>query len=315
MSDGRWTKFCIVGVGGHARNRVIPAIAANGQQLVGVVSRRPDADEGAPRFASVAEAVAALPADTAFFIASPPTVHFEQAMAALSAGRDVIVEKPAFVTEAEARSAVAAADASGTLLIEGFMNRETATHRLFLEEWGRQAPARVVSTFTLPAVPADTFRVDPAVGASNLYDVASYVLGALIDAGADASGVTLDRVDEAGRPDRERLHLSGRLGNVDFSAVTGVSDAYANEMRLVRRDGSEIAVTPFVYGRPGPRRIVRTAGGTVTEETIEDVNAFEAMLNVPRSDWRSTAPARGARMIELTRQLERLGRRLLELRP
>jgi hypothetical protein len=60
---------------------------------------------------------------------------------------------------------------------------------------------------------------------------------------------------------------------------------------------------------------VRTAGGTVTEETIEDVNAFEAMLNVPRSDWRSTAAARGARMIELTRQLERLGRRLVELRP
>jgi hypothetical protein len=59
---------------------------------------------------------------------------------------------------------------------------------------------------------------------------------------------------------------------------------------------------------------VRTAGGTVTEETIEDVNAFEAMLNVPRSDWRSTAAERGARMIELTRQLERLGRRLIELR-
>ena len=100
MSDGRWTKFCVVGVGGHARNRVMPAIAANGQALVGVVSRRPDADEGAPRFPTVTEAVAALPADTAFYIASPPTVHFEQAMAALEAGRDVIVEKPAFVTEA-----------------------------------------------------------------------------------------------------------------------------------------------------------------------------------------------------------------------
>lgn len=311
----RWTRFCIAGVGGHARNRVIPAIAANGQTLVGVVSRRADADEGAPRFATVAEAVDALPAETAFFIASPPTVHFEQAMAALEAGRDVIVEKPAFVTEAEARAAVAAAEASGALLIEGFMNRETATHRLFLEEWARETPARVISTFTLPAVPADTFRVDPAVGASNLYDVTSYVLGALIDAGADVSGVTLDRADEAGRPDRERLHLSGRLGGVEFTAVTGVAEAYANEMRLVRADGSEVAFTPFVYGRPGPRRVLRTADGRTTEETIDDVNAFEAMLATPRQVWRATAEARSVRMIELTRQLERLGRRLVELRP
>ncbi len=314
MTEGRWTRFCIVGVGGHARNRVMPAIAANGQTLVGVVSRRPDADEGAPRFATVAEAVDVLPGDTAFFIASPPTVHFEQAMAALEAGRDVIVEKPAFVTEAEARAAVSAAEASGALLIEGFMNRETATHRLFLEEWAREAPARVVSTFTLPAVPADTFRADPSIGSSNLYDVASYVLGALIDAGADVSGVTLDGVDEAGRADRERLHLSGRLGEVEFTAVTGVSDAYANEMRLIRGDGSEIAFTPFVYGRPGPRRVVRTVDGVATEDTVEDVNAFEAMLSVPRETWRATTQARGERMIELTRQLERLGRRLTELR-
>lgn len=315
MRDGRWTNFCIVGVGGHARNRVIPAIAANGQALVGVVSRRPDADEGAPRFATVAEAVETLPADTAFFIASPPTVHFDQAMTALEAGRDVIVEKPAFVTEAEARAAAAAAAASGALLIEGFMNRHTATHRLFLDEWARAVPARVVSTFTLPAVPADTFRSDPAVGASNLYDVTSYVLAALIDAGADVSDVTLDQVDEAGRPDRERLHLSGTVGGVEFTALTGVSDAYANEMRLIRSDGAEIVITPFVYGRPGPRRVLRTAGGGTREETIEDVNAFEAMLKVPRAEWRATAATRGAQMIELTRQLERLGRRLAELRP
>ncbi|MBX9574777.1 MAG: Gfo/Idh/MocA family oxidoreductase [Caulobacteraceae bacterium] len=315
MTDDRWRRFCVVGVGGHARTKLIPALRANGQELAGVVSRRPDAAEGAPLFATVAEAVSALPEATAFLIASPPTAHFDQALTALEAGRDVIVEKPAFVTESQARRAVAAAEASGALLIEGFMNRETTTHRLFLEEWTREAPTRVVSTFTLPAVPADTFRADPAVGASNLYDVTSYVLGALIDAGADVSGVTLDGVDEAGRPDRERLHLSGLLGEVEFMAVTGVSDAYANEMRLIRADGSELAFTPFVYGRPGPRRVLRTIDGVTSEQTIDDRNAFEAMLAVPLTRWRATASQRGARMIELTRQLERLGRRLLELRP
>jgi predicted dehydrogenase len=262
----------------------------------------------------VAEAVGALPEDTAFLIASPPTAHFDQAMTALSAGRDVIVEKPAFVTEMEAREAVNAAGASGAVLVEGFMNRHTATHRLFLETWRASRPARVVSTFTLPGVPSETFRADAAVGASNLYDVAAYVLGALIDADADVSGVSLDRVDQAGRPDRERLHLSGTVSGADFVAVTGVDDAYQNLMRLVAADGSETAFTPFVYGRPGPRRVTRTREGETTEQVIEDVNAFEAMLSVPREEWLTTADARAHRLIELTRQLERLGRRLLELR-
>lgn len=315
MSGGRWTRFCVVGVGGHARTKLIPAIHANGQTVAGVVSRRPDADEGAPRFASVAEAVAALPEEVAFLIASPPSAHFEAALTALEAGRDVVVEKPAFVTEAGARAAVAAAERTGALLIEGFMNRHTRTHRLFTEEWAARAPTRVVSTFTLPAVPAGTFRTDAAIGASNLYDVASYVIGALIDAGADASAVRLDRVDEAGRPDRERLHLSGDLNGVDFSALTGVDETYQNVLRLIGEDGSEVAFTPFVYGRPGPRRVTRTRNGQTTEETIDDVDAFQAMLAVPRDDWRRTATARHARLIELTRQLERLGRRLAELRP
>ena len=38
--SGRWERFCVVGVGSHARNRLIPAIRANGQILVGVVLTR-----------------------------------------------------------------------------------------------------------------------------------------------------------------------------------------------------------------------------------------------------------------------------------
>jgi predicted dehydrogenase len=314
MTADRWQRFCVVGVGHHARTKLIPAIQANGQTLVGIVSRRAAAEMGAPRFASVAEAVAALPSDTAFIIASPPTVHYAQAMRALEAGRDVVIEKPAFVTTAEADRAVRVAESSGALVVEGFMNRQTATHRLFLDEWSAGPLQAIECSFTLPSVPEGTFRSDMDLGASSLYDVASYVLSALIDAGADLDRVQLDRVDYAGLPDKERLHLSGKVNEANFSSVTGVAACYENVMRLIRADGTEVAFTPFVYGRPGPRRIWRRQDGKESETAIEDVNAFETMLAKPLQEWRETAVARGRSMIQLTRHLERLGGALADFR-
>lgn len=315
MTCERWTRFCVVGVGGHARTKLIPAIFANGQQLAGVVSRGAHSfGDGTLRFATVTEAVDALAPDTAFIVASPPTVHFDQAMPALLAGRDVIVEKPAFVTAAEAKAAVHASETSGALLIDGFMNRHTRIHRMFLEEWGRSVPTRVEFTFTLPSAPSDTFRTDSAIGSSNLYDIGSYALAALLDIGKDLSRVTLDKVENAGSPDQELLHLSGLFGPTSFSAKVGIADAYANVMTLVRADGSAISFSPFVFGRPGPRRVVTRSPGDTTETIIEDVNAFEAMFSVPRPEWTATATERNLHMIELTQQLERLGRDLLAFR-
>ena len=314
MTEARWNRFCVVGLGNHARTKLLPAILANGQQIAGDVSRNPDPDGGVRRFKTVSQAVAELPADTAFIVASPPTLHFAQTITALEAGRDVIVEKPAFVTELEALAAVRAAKASGALLVEGFMNRHTVTHRLFLDQWAVERPKAAHMVFTIPSVPEGSFRSSNETGASNLYDIASYALSALIDAGVDIADVQLDHVDFAGEPARERLHMSGLAGDVRFSSVTGVAADYENVMRLERADGSSISFTPFIYGRPGPRRMLEDRGGEVVETGIEDVNAFEAMLAQPLSHWRDTAVERGQRMVDLTRHLERLGRTLTAFR-
>lgn len=312
---GAWRRFCVVGVGGHARSKLIPAIEANGQQLVGVVTRGNSDAVEAPAFSSLDQAVASLPPDTAFIIASPPCAHASQAVLVLEAGRDVLVEKPAFVRADEAEAAIAAAAGTGAVLVEGFMNRHTRTHRRFIEEWASDRPEAVQLTFTIPEAPAGTFRYDSAIGSSNLYDIGSYWLAALLDAGVPLDGVALESVDHAGQPGKERLHLGGDLGGVAAHATIGIDDGYVNKLTLVRADGERVAFEPFVYGRPGGRRIVHTASdGTETVEHVEDVNAFAAMFAVPRERWLADQPARLARMLELTRQLERLGRSLAAFR-
>lgn len=311
----RWQRFCVVGVGGHARTKLIPAIEANGQQLVGLVSGQPpESLPDAPVFARIEDALAALPADTAFVIASPPTAHFDQALPILDAGRDLIVEKPPFVTEREATAAVEAAARSGSLLIDGFMNRHTLTHRHFVQACRAGMPAEINCAFTIPEAPADSFRSDTAIGSSNLYDIGSYLLAALLDIGLKLDALALDRVDQAGLPDRERLHLSGPLDGVAIEALIGVDDAYANRLELRWPDGRSIVYQPFFYGRATNREVTYTQTGATRSETVEDVNAFQAMFDVPLEHWRATAAERGQRIVTLTAQLERLGRELSSAR-
>jgi hypothetical protein len=86
-------------------------------------------------------------------------------------------------------------------------------------------------------------------------------------------------------------------------------------LRLSWADGATSVYQPFVYGRPGPRRVVHTSpDGHARELSIDEGNAFEALFAVPRSEWRATQTMRLERMRALTQQLERLGSQLARYR-
>lgn len=309
--------FCLVGVGGHARTKLIPAIAANGQTLRAMVSHQsPETLPSAPVYPSVEAAVAALPGDTIFLIASPPHAHFGQAMAALGNGRDVLVEKPAFLTVEEVRSAMAEAARHDAVLVEGFMHRHTRLFRRLRDAWPvmRADVAAIRIAFIVPALPAGTFRQSPEIGASILYDIGCYALSLLTDLGLPLDGLAINGIE---RPTAaaELLHLSGRAGGLETEISIGVGPAYENEVALRLHDGSTLLHAPFFYGRPGERTISKTMpDGTAEVVTIADDNGFEAMLAVSRDEWAASQPARMRDLIAVTACLERLGADLLARR-
>jgi predicted dehydrogenase len=312
---GRFERFCIVGLGGHARTKLIPAIAANGQTLAGVVTRQVSALPDAPAFHTVGEAVAALPADTTFVIATPPALHSDAAMTALAAGRDVFVEKPAFVTEAQARAATDTAAASGRVLVEAFMHRHSGLYRRLLADWMAQrgAAKRIDIAFLIPAAPAATFRQDTAIESSALYDIGCYALSLIADLGLPLEAIRIENVAFAGDPQREAVALSGTAEGVTVCARVGIGESYANEVSLTLRDGA-IAYAPFFYGRPGEKTVTLRRGGETTQEPLTDGNAFAAMFATPRAHWLATQAERSAGTVAVTAALERLGRELDTIR-
>jgi predicted dehydrogenase len=286
----------------------MPAILANGQEIVGLVSRK-DGYQGIPLFRHVDEAVAALPHDTVFVIATPPAMHFRQAMSAIRAGRDVIIEKPAFVTEHEARGAVEETTRRGGILIEGFMHRHTDLYRRLATIWRaqRQSIEAIDVTFLIPEMPAGTFRQDADIACSGLYDVGAYALSLLSDLDLPLQNLQIDGVDFAGNPDKEAVHLIGMFEKIRSNVRVGVNATYVNRVSVHTTNGEVTEFSPFFYGRPGDRMISRSLKSNEVSEIIRDGNAFREMFAVPRSFWRESQSDRTARMLEVAAALQRLG--------
>lgn len=128
----------IVGTGNHADTAMAPAInGTEGARLLGVVSRDPSrADDfcrrhGASRAWTRYADLLADPEIDAVLITTPNALHADQVVAAASAGKHVLCDKPLALSSEDALRAVRACQTSGVRLGINFQMRHAG--------WARQA--------------------------------------------------------------------------------------------------------------------------------------------------------------------------------
>ncbi|HEU0116905.1 MAG TPA: Gfo/Idh/MocA family oxidoreductase, partial [Thermomicrobiales bacterium] len=114
-----------IGVGGFGRSWAQLATRAPDVELVAIVDPDPTARAWAAStlafepdalFAASADAFAHCDADACLIVTPPPT-HHSLTLAALAAGRHVLLEKPLATSLAEAREMIAAADRAGRFVM------------------------------------------------------------------------------------------------------------------------------------------------------------------------------------------------------
>jgi len=118
----------VIGMGGFGLFAVQQFLQHPNTRLVAIAgSKREEAIRTAERFG--AEQLATLdelvqhPDVDIVYIATPPFLHFEQAMLALEAGKHVICEKPLAMNPEEGRQMLAKANEKGLLMVTNLMQR------------------------------------------------------------------------------------------------------------------------------------------------------------------------------------------------
>ena len=133
MKKIRWA---IIGAGGIADRRAIPALLEDEQnQIVAIMSRKPDVAEAIAKkygvekyFSDEEEMFKAVPCD-AVYIGTPVFCHYRQAMLALKYGVNVFMEKPIAMNRQEAQELLDAFRAAGKQLTIGYMMGYHNLHR------------------------------------------------------------------------------------------------------------------------------------------------------------------------------------------
>lgn len=228
-------------------------------------------------------ALLADPDVQAVYIATPHPWHAELALAAIRAGKAVLVEKPAGLNEAETTVMVEAARQEGVFFMEAYMYRchpQIARLAEMLRAGMIGKVEHIHATFGFDARKWPQSRVhayDLAGGA--ILDVGGYpVTGACLVAGI-ASGGTFARP--------EKLRAAGLVGqtgvdDVSYAVVTfpggitaelacATTRAMPNQMRIDGSEGSILLENPWMPGRnegPSDSTIRITRGGETTEEVI-----------------------------------------------
>jgi len=118
--------LALVGIGKIARDQHLPAISADPSfRLVATASRNARVD-GVPGYRSVGEALKAHPEIDVVSLATPPQPRYEQALAAIAAGKSVMLEKPPGVRAGDVETLAALADAAGVSLFASWHAREAS---------------------------------------------------------------------------------------------------------------------------------------------------------------------------------------------
>ncbi|HNR00398.1 MAG TPA: Gfo/Idh/MocA family oxidoreductase, partial [Trueperaceae bacterium] len=118
----------VIGAGNIAAAHIAAVAGLPQGRLVGVAGRTPEKPRalaekhGVKAYASVAEAVAD-PEVEVVAVCTPSGAHLEPAMAAVAAGKHVIVEKPLEISTERARWLIRAAEDAGVALATVFMSR------------------------------------------------------------------------------------------------------------------------------------------------------------------------------------------------
>jgi 1,5-anhydro-D-fructose reductase (1,5-anhydro-D-mannitol-forming) len=178
--------WLVIGIGDITRKRVLPAILAEPRSnLYGLLTRDPQKAEAYPGALVFTDLDVALadPKIDAVYVASPVSMHAEQTIASLRAGKQVFCEKPVALDFAQANSmAIAARDANRLLGIAYYrrLYPKLIRAKQLIAEGAIGQPVLVEANYHgWLESPDRAWLKDPALaGGGPLYDVGSHRIDA-----------------------------------------------------------------------------------------------------------------------------------------
>ncbi|MEV7618186.1 Gfo/Idh/MocA family oxidoreductase [Streptomyces sp. NPDC089799] len=265
----------VLGCAEFARRRMLPAFrACPDTELVAVASR------DAAKARTVAAEAGCLPVTgygallerddiDAVYVPLPAALHAPWVEAALRAGRHVLAEKPLTTDPVATRTLTALAGSAGLALRENVLFVHHPQHAEVLRLVADGAigePRSLHAAFTVPRLPDDDIRHDPALGGGALFDTGVYPVRAalhLLGGPLETAGAVLRRGGPGRAVDIGGTALLHTRDGVGAQLSFGLDHAYRSRYEFRGSEGCitvDRAFTPPADHRP--RILLERRAGT-----------------------------------------------------
>jgi predicted dehydrogenase len=190
----------------------------------------------------------------AAFIITPHAYHFDQTVACLIAGWDVLLEKPMVINAQEARALIKKRDETGRLLVVAFPGSLSAQIRTAVQ-WLRSGEVGELLSISGTVwqnwgeLTVDTWRQDPPIaGGGFLFDTGAHMLNTVADLAGEDFAQVAAWLDNRGRPVETLAAVIGRLASGAMVTINGVGEAIPSCESDIRVFCSKAIIRTGVWG-------------------------------------------------------------------
>lgn len=212
-------------------------------------------------------------------IATPPALHFENAIKALSKNKNVIVEKPITIDLKDTKLLCNIAKEKELLLVEGFYYKYNPHYKIIknnIIELDKKNTTINIK-FGIPFLNRDSFRNKANLGASSFWDIGCYPLSLICDI-FDENKLKIKSFDlsyENAIDKRGNCLIEASNRNVSF-LEWGIGFSYQN---MIEVWSEEIYFkTNYIFSKPDNASIIiefSDRHGKQTKKNIQNINSID----------------------------------------
>lgn len=167
----RIKKICFIGYGSHVEKTLIPSLNLNNKNIKIVTKKKLNNFQ---TFSSVQIALRNLTKDYIFFNSTPPTFHYSLSKLILSAGFNLIVEKPMCLNSWQVEKLYDLAKKNSVFIFENMMYFYSQQFKLIKKVINKKNIDTIDIKFAIPAFNYNSFRTKLNLKSSILYDIGCY---------------------------------------------------------------------------------------------------------------------------------------------
>lgn len=313
------TRTLMIGVGGMARHHLPTLIARDDTEVVAICEPSPQSYAATAELFAAAgrpippnepdlEALLVDRADEidAAFIITPHVLHHAQAVMALQAGIDVLLEKPMVMNAAEARDLIRVQQETGRLLTVAFNGSlspqiRTAVRILRSGELGRINTISATVWQNWKGNTTGTWRQIPEVsGGGFLFDTGAHMLNTVVDLAGEAATEVMALLDNRGAPVDILGVAAARLKSGALVSLHASGDTLPKSANSMGSDVRVFCNEGQIYtGIWGERLEIQRAGDSslLPLQVPASTGAWEQFLRVRSGELENPCPPQvGLRM-------------------